>query len=84
MSLLETTLRQRLDVPKTLPGKRSTTLTMLLEDAQVQGLLGDVPSHKILEWLRIRNQVVHTDLTVHKATAEEMVKGVLRIVQGSL
>jgi SIR2-like domain len=84
ISLLETTLRQRLDVPKTLLGKRSTTLTMLLDDAQVQGLLGDVPSRKILEWLRIRNQVVHSDLTVHKATAEEIVKGVLQIVQGGL
>jgi hypothetical protein len=84
ISLLEATLRQRLEAPRTVSGRR-TTLTGLLEEAKLQGLLGDVPVQTVLHWLRIRNQVVHSGVPVTKGIAEQIVRGVLGIVvqQGS-
>jgi hypothetical protein len=83
ITLLESTLRQRLDLPRT-PSAKTTSLRAVLEQAQRQGLLGDVPVETLLEWLRIRNEVVHTQRTISRATAEQIVNGVLGIVQGGM
>ncbi len=82
ISRLEATLRQRLDAPRTVSGRR-TTLTALLEEAKVQGLLGDVPVRTVLDWLRIRNQVVHGELAVTKGMAEQIVHGILGIAHAA-
>jgi hypothetical protein len=80
ISLLEATLRQLLDVPKTLPGRRMT-LTALLDDAKKHGYLADFSVRTVLDWLYIRNQIVHGQVAVNKATAEEIVNGVFKIIK---
>lgn len=82
ISLLEVTLRRRLDMPSTISG-RKVTLTSMLEDTHRQGLLGDVPVRTVLDWLRTRNLVVHSQLHIRKSTAEQIVNGVLRIVRAA-
>jgi hypothetical protein len=80
ITLLESTLRQRLDVPASY-STRPVTLRALLEHAQTQGLLGNVRVQTLLEWLKVRNEVVHTQRSVSKSVAEQIVHGVLAIVQ---
>ena len=80
ISLLEVFLRKRLDMPSSTSGRR-VAITALLEAAHLQGLLADIPAERVLGWLRTRNQAVHSQSPVPKAVAEQIVRGVLRIVQ---
>jgi hypothetical protein len=81
VSLLENMLRRRLDIPTTSTA-RTFGLRQVLELAQRQNILGDMPIKNILSWLQLRNEAVHTGKTVTKAAAEQVVTGVLKIVQG--
>ena len=82
ISLLEVSLRKRLDIKSSVAGSgRRVSLPALVEIAQEQGVLGKVPGRKIIEWLQVRNQVVHGQRTVTKSTAESIVKGVFQIVK---
>jgi SIR2-like domain len=83
ITLLEDTLRQRLDLSRT-ESTKTTPLRALLEQAQIKGLLGNLSVRTLLEWLRIRNEVVHSQRTVSKSIAEQIVNGVLRIVEGDV
>lgn len=85
ISLLENVLRERLELPKlSSSSSRAEPLRQLLLRAQEMGVLRDQPAESILEWLRVRNEVVHTPRHVTKAKAEEIVGGVLQIVQGNI
>ena len=79
ISLLEMFLRKRVGMPSDIPARR-VPLRVLLHKAQGQGILGEVPDRKIIEWLRVRNEAVHSQRTVSKSAAEPIVKGVLQIV----
>ena len=79
ISLLEEFLRERLDMANSVSVRR-VTLPALIEIAQRQGILGEVPGRQIVEWLGVRNQVVHSQRSVPKSMAESIVKGVLQIV----
>jgi hypothetical protein len=79
ITLLESSLRERLGTQRALQGPRN--LRALLEMAQEEGLLGDTPLEKILGWLRIRNEAVHSDRPVSRSEATEIARGVSRIVQ---
>jgi len=79
ISLLEVSLRRRVDEPSSLRERRMP-LPSLLKIAQEQGLLGEVPRSRVVSWLRVRNRVVHGQRTVSKAVAESIVKGVAKIV----
>lgn len=79
ITLLESNLRKWLDIQST-SSRRAISLREMLEQAQNQGLLGKYEVQTILNWLKIRNQVVHSDHGITKNTAEEIVKGVLDIV----
>ena len=80
ITLMESSLRERLGAQKaSLGGTR--TLRTLLETAGKEGLLDNTPLERILTWLRIRNEAVHTDRPVSRSEATEIVRGVSRIVQ---
>ena len=79
ISLLEVFLRKRPDMPSSVSGRR-VTFPALLEFAQREGVLGEVPAKRIVEWSRIRNEVVHSQRSVRKSEAESIVRGVLQIV----
>jgi hypothetical protein len=79
ITLLESNLRKWLDIPNTVPSK-SITLRNMLEQASHQELLGTFDVHTILDWLKIRNEVVHSDKKVTKIVAEQIVNGVHNIL----
>ena len=79
ISLLEVFLRRHVDVPSGLLTRRVPFPT-LLEFAQGQGLLRDVPTKRIVEWLRVRNRVVHGQGKPSKSMTESIVSGVRKIV----
>jgi SIR2-like protein len=75
ISLLESVLRRHADRPG-VSSPRYVTLRPLLEQANSQGMLGDTPVHVVQEWLKVRNEVVHSHRPVTKANAEQIVNGV--------
>ena len=79
ITLLELNLRKWLDIPSK-PSQKPATLRTMLEQAQYQGLLGNYAVQTILNWLKIRNEVVHSDRKITRNIAEEIVNGVLDIV----
>lgn len=79
MTLLETTLRDELNVPATTSRRR--TLKELLNEAEKINVLGNTRVAQVLEWLRTRNEVVHGGGIVTKPTATHIVTGVMDVVR---
>lgn len=81
ISMLEIYLRKHLKGEVQLTSHSiPTPLRPLVELAQAQGLLMNVPVERIREWMKIRNNVVHSARTVTKVQATEIVQGVTTIV----
>ena len=78
ITYLETSLRERLDLPKSEKG-RIISVREMLNIAHNQELLGKYEVKQILEWLRVRNSVVHGDTNVSAQTARRIVIGVSEI-----
>lgn len=83
ITLLETTLRQKIAIPTATDQLRGRPLLIrdLLDYARSKNMIRDVSVNVIMQWLRIRNEVVHTGRAVEKAQAEQIVNGVLDIVR---
>jgi hypothetical protein len=75
---LETTLRERLDLPPTTR-KRIVSVREMLDMAHAQNLLGKFEVRQVLEWLKVRNEVVHSHAQVTAPRAREIVTGVTEI-----
>lgn len=78
ISLLESVLRRKAAIPVS-HHSRAVSLRDVVEHANRQELLGTTPVDSVLEWLKIRNEVVHRNATVSKTKAEEIVNGVQTI-----
>jgi SIR2-like protein len=79
ITLLESTLRERYK-QTSASYSRPTPLKTLLEMAQEDGRLGNIPIETAQGWLAIRNQAVHTDRQVARAEATQIVRGVSQII----
>lgn len=79
ITLLESNWRKWLDIPSS-SSTRPMSMRNMLDLAHHQQLLGNYDVKTILEWLKIRNEVVHSDRKVTQKIAEEIVNGVLDIV----
>jgi hypothetical protein len=77
---LESFLRLVLEKEEPLPG-RAYSLGLLSELAAARGLLLPEEQRRLREWMRIRNMVVHSQESVTRAKATEIVTGVLAMVQ---
>jgi len=75
---LESLLRRALERDEPLPG-RAYSLGSLVELAGRRQLLPEPDIHRIREWMRTRNMVVHSEDGVTRARATEIVRGVLDI-----
>lgn len=75
---LESLLRSALEKEERLPG-RAYSLGPLAELAARRGLLTDQEHQRLREWMRVRNMVVHSQESVTKAKATEIVHGVLAL-----
>ena len=77
---LEATLKERLDIT----AERSTrhvSVRQMLDQAKRTEFLGQYEVYQVLEWLQIRNSVVHNDFTVNRRVAREIVDGVNNIIE---
>lgn len=80
ISLLESVLRRRVDMPA-VSSPNAVTLRDLLLHAERQGLLRDTSIKVVQDWLRVRNDVVHGLKNIPRAKAEQIVSGVQTIAQ---
>lgn len=78
ITYLEASLRERLDLPKSVKG-RAFSVREMLNIAREQELLGKYEVQQILEWLRVRNAVVHSSASVNARTARKIVQSVAEI-----
>lgn len=81
MTLLEATLRQRLNdqLPGNLQGL-PMSLRQLLDIAAKAGIAVEWPREEILGWIRLRNEAVHTARNISRNEAKDVVEGVESIV----
>ena len=78
ITYLEASLRERLDLPRSVKG-RVISVREMLNIARDQELLGKYEVKQILEWLMVRNSVVHGSTNVTARTARQIVDGVSEI-----
>jgi hypothetical protein len=79
MTLLETDLRRRLNKAPRDAVRRPMSMRQLFDLAKEQGLV-DLPYGHLSEWIKIRNDAVHTGRPVTRNEAKLVVEGVERIV----
>jgi hypothetical protein len=79
MTLLEATLRERLDKLPALEVQRVMSIQQLLRRVPDE-YLHPVSREEILGWIKLRNQVVHSAKLVTKNEARAVVEGVARIL----
>ncbi len=79
---LETTLRERLNLSVRM-GRRFVSMGEMLKIADRENLIGEFEVRQVLQWLKIRNNAVHSHEPISGRKAQEIVKGVEEIT-GSL
>jgi hypothetical protein len=77
---LEASLRQRLQINFS-DNKERSNMPSLLEMAFAQSLIEPSERPKLLEWMRIRNAVVHLGNTLSERSAKAIVQDIRRITQ---
>jgi hypothetical protein len=80
MGLLEATLRRRLEKPDWNRVSRPMSMRQLVDSSLSQHLIHDVNLRRIEEWIKVRNDAVHTNLAVSKETAKSIVDGVFGLI----
>ena len=79
MTLLETTLRQRLSKPAREAVNRPMSIRQLMSRAVEEGFPHDY-HEQVLGWSKLRNDAVHTGRPVSRQDAKAIVEGVERII----
>jgi hypothetical protein len=79
MTLLEATLRERLNRITWQSTRRSLSMRSLLDEAMEQGAAPPDSKSRISGWMRLRNEVVHSSMPVSRAQAAEIVSGVMEL-----
>jgi hypothetical protein len=80
MTLLESELRNRLDKPSWREVRRPASLRQLVDMAVELELIPPTARQPLAEWVRIRNEAVHTAQPISRHVAREIVEGVHRIL----
>ena len=78
ITYLEISLKESINFPQTFPQK-TPSVRELLNIAQKKELLGKYEVNQILDWLHVRNSVVHGDTKVVAKKARQIVDGVFEI-----
>jgi SIR2-like domain len=82
MTLLESTLRQRLNKPSLEAVRRPMSMRQLLEAAAKEGITQDYYQDALV-WAKLRNDAVHTGRRVSRQEAQTVVEGVERIIDAT-
>jgi len=80
MIILENSLRTALPKFDDLP-QFKYSMGQLLQHAIKRQVIPEVAYSEIKEYVRIRNQLVHTDERIHPQTAKKIVKAVLELIE---
>jgi hypothetical protein len=80
MTLLEATLRERLNKSPWPQVRRPMSMRSLIDHAVEQNIIQPVLRTQIDSWIRLRNEVVHSSIAIGKAQAREMIDGVLALL----
>jgi len=80
MTLLEATLRERLNKSPWPQVRRPMSMRSLIDHAVEQNIIQPVLRTQIDPWIRLRNEVVHSSIAIGKAQAREMIDGVLALL----
>lgn len=80
MTLLEATLRERLNKSPWPQVRRPMSMRSLVDHAVEQNIIQPVLRTQIDSWIRLRNEVVHSSIAIGKAQAREMIDGVLALL----
>ena len=80
MTLLEATLRERLNKSPWPQVRRPMSMRSLIDHAVEQNIIQPVLKTQIDSWIRLRNEVVHSSIAIGKAQAREMIDGVLALL----
>jgi hypothetical protein len=79
MTLLEATLRQRLNKPVREAVQRPMSMRQLVSRALEDGIL-DISEQELLRWTKLRNEAVHSGKLISRNEAKVIVEGVEAIV----
>lgn len=80
MTLLEATLRERLNKSPWPQVRRPMSMRSLIDHAVEQNIIQPALRTQIDSWIRLRNEVVHSSIAIGKAQAREMIDGVLALL----
>jgi SIR2-like protein len=79
MTLLEAKLRDRLNKIPWPQTRRPLSMRSLIDQAVEQGIVPQELRIHLDSWMRIRNEVVHSSISIPRAQASEIVHGVLEL-----
>jgi hypothetical protein len=80
MTLLESRLRERLNKAPWPQTRRPLSMRSLIDQAVEQGVIPKERRFYFDEWMRTRNAVVHSSVSVPRVEANEIVRGVLDLI----
>ena len=81
MTLLEATLRERLNKSSWPNVRRPLSLRSLIDLAVEQQIIPSEFKQRADSWMRLRNEVVHSSMPISKTEAREIVEGVFAILR---
>ena len=80
MTLLEATLRRRLNKVAREAVQRPLSMRQLLSRAFEEDIVRDIPNEEVMRWSKLRNDAVHTAKPVSRHEAKIVVDGVEHIL----
>ena len=79
MTLLEAKLRDRMNKIPWSQTRRPLSIRSLLDQAVEQGIISPKSRIRVDSWMRLRNEVVHSSISISKGQAREIVEGILEL-----
>jgi hypothetical protein len=80
MTLLEAKLRERLNKVPWPQTRRPLSIRSLIDHAVEQGIIPEELRSRLDSWMRTRNEVVHSSISISRAQASEIVNEVTRLI----
>lgn len=81
LTLLEAKLRDRLGKVSWQQARRPLSIRSLIDYAVEQQIIRQEVRPRLDSWMRIRNEVVHSSISISRAQAVEIVTGVMELVE---
>lgn len=80
MTLLESKLRERLDISSQMQYRRPMSLRALIDLGVKQQVINEQMQHKLYSWMKIRNEAVHLAVPISRTQASEIVNSITKLI----